>query len=164
MINESNQLMFNLIFLEICHESIKSSSDAGSEEPFYKVEKLGFDVGKKVMQRNLLRLPPQRPFAETIDIIKYICKEFWTSLFGKTIDNLKTNHKGTYILTTHNLKSLSIFENDASNSETPKLAVLYLAFPCGLIRGALDSLNIRSLVTAEIPQFPQSTFQIRIQK
>lgn len=162
--DETSQYIFNLIFLEICQNSIKLLGDDNSEAPFYKIENLGFEVGKKMMERILLKFPPHNPFSETIDIIKYICKEFWTSLFGKCIDNLKTNHKGTFILTTLNFKSLTLFQSDSSHPDTPKLAVLYLAFPCGLIRGALMSLRIKSLVTAEIPQFPQSTFQIRIQK
>jgi hypothetical protein len=30
---------------------------------------------------------------EQLDIIKFICKEFWKEVFNKSIDNLKTNHK-----------------------------------------------------------------------
>lgn len=37
----------------------------------------------------------------------------------------------------------------------------YLAYPCGLLRGALASLGILATVTAEIPAFPQCIFQIR---
>jgi hypothetical protein len=30
--------------------------------------------------------------------MKFICKELWVLLFKKQIDNLKTNHRGTYVL------------------------------------------------------------------
>lgn len=31
-------------------------------------------------------------------MIKFICKDFWTEIFRKQIDNLRTNHKGVYVL------------------------------------------------------------------
>ena len=31
-------------------------------------------------------------------MIKFICKEIWQVVFLKQIDNLRTNHKGTYRL------------------------------------------------------------------
>ncbi len=30
---------------------------------------------------------------DTLEIIKYICKEFWPFVFKKGIDNLRTNHR-----------------------------------------------------------------------
>lgn len=30
---------------------------------------------------------------ETLDVIKFICKDLWTVAFRKQIDNLKTNHR-----------------------------------------------------------------------
>ncbi len=30
-------------------------------------------------------------FREVLDVIKFICKEMWTSMYGKQIDNLRTN-------------------------------------------------------------------------
>lgn len=32
-------------------------------------------------------------------MIKFLCKDLWTLLFRKQIDNLKTNHRGTFVLT-----------------------------------------------------------------
>ena len=37
-------------------------------------------------------------FKEEIDIIKFICKEFWSAIFGKQADALRTNHQGIYVL------------------------------------------------------------------
>lgn len=31
-------------------------------------------------------------FTDEIGIMKYVCKEFWMSLFSKQIDNLRTNN------------------------------------------------------------------------
>jgi len=30
---------------------------------------------------------------DTLDVIKFLCKDMWTLLFRKQIDNLKTNHR-----------------------------------------------------------------------
>ena len=30
-------------------------------------------------------------FADSLEVIKFICKEFWSEVFKKQIDNLKTN-------------------------------------------------------------------------
>lgn len=38
----------------------------------------------------------ERPrFSDHLEAIKFICKDFWSELFKKQIDNLKTNHKVT---------------------------------------------------------------------
>lgn len=31
--------------------------------------------------------------SENLDVIKFLCKEFWSKVFQKQIDNLKTNHR-----------------------------------------------------------------------
>lgn len=30
---------------------------------------------------------------DTLDVIKFLCKDLWSLVFGKNIDNLKTNHR-----------------------------------------------------------------------
>ena len=40
------------------------------------------------------RFSRDRPrFTDTLDVIKFLCKDMWTLLFKKQIDNLKTNHR-----------------------------------------------------------------------
>lgn len=40
------------------------------------------------------RFSRDRPrFTDTMDVIKFLCKDLWTVLFRKQIDNLKTNHR-----------------------------------------------------------------------
>ena len=42
----------------------------------------------------LIRYTMDRPrFSDHLEAIKFICKDFWSELFKKQIDNLKTNHK-----------------------------------------------------------------------
>ena len=46
---------------------------------------------------------PQTP----LDAIKFICKDLWILLFRKQIDNLKTNHRGVFVLTDTRFQPLS---------------------------------------------------------
>lgn len=36
-------------------------------------------------------------FSDHLEAIKFICKDFWSELFKKQIDNLKTNHRVCFI-------------------------------------------------------------------
>ena len=39
------------------------------------------------------RFSRDRPrFTDTLDVIKFLCRDLWTLVFRKQIDNLKTNH------------------------------------------------------------------------
>ena len=40
----------------------------------------------------------------------------------------------------------------------------FLAFTCGLLRGTLSTLGIKSLVTASVAALPACKFQVVIQK
>jgi len=42
-----------------------------------------------------------------LDAIKFICKDLWTLVFRKQIDNLKTNHRGVFVLTDTRFHPLS---------------------------------------------------------
>lgn len=42
----------------------------------------------------LCRFARDRPrFSDNLDVIKFLCKDLWSILFRKQIDNLKTNHR-----------------------------------------------------------------------
>lgn len=42
----------------------------------------------------MCRFSRDRPrFNDTLDVIKFICKDLWTLVFRKQVDNLKTNHR-----------------------------------------------------------------------
>jgi hypothetical protein len=32
-------------------------------------------------------------FADSLEIVKFICKDLWSAAFNKQIDNLRTNHR-----------------------------------------------------------------------
>lgn len=60
------------------------------EAIFYKLEMLGYRVGLGIVER-FSRDKPR--FNDTLDVIKFLCKDLWTLVFRKQIDNLKTNHR-----------------------------------------------------------------------
>jgi Transport protein particle (TRAPP) component len=35
---------------------------------------------------------------DVLDKMKFLCKDFWIKIYMKSIDNLKTNHRGVYLL------------------------------------------------------------------
>uniref|UniRef100_A0A8C2F7L6 Trafficking protein particle complex 6b-like n=1 Tax=Cyprinus carpio TaxID=7962 RepID=A0A8C2F7L6_CYPCA len=58
---------------------------------------------------------------------------------------------GTYVLQDNKFALLTQFSNGKQYlEEAPK----YLAFSCGLIRGALSNLGLESVVTAEVSLMP----------
>ena len=42
-----------------------------------------------------------------LDCIKFVCKDLWMRVFRKQIDNLKTNHRGTFVLIDSRFQPLS---------------------------------------------------------
>lgn len=106
-----------------------------------------------------------------LDTIKYLCKEFWTAVFRKQIDNLKTNHRGVFVLTDNrfepirrcSLPSTPSHGGPGGVDEANRRASLFLSFPTGLVRGALAGLGVEATVSAEIAGagLPGVTFQIR---
>jgi hypothetical protein len=101
---------------------------------FYRLEMLGYRVGQGLVERYVLfLLCPSLPsamrcrltararsfsrdrprFADTMDVIKFLCKDLWMLLFRKQIDNLKTNHRGVYVLTDNSFRPFSRMSTEA---------------------------------------------------
>lgn len=55
-----------------------------------RLESLGFRVGYSLVEKLSKDLPR---FTTELEMMKFICKEFWTKAFGKQVDNLRTNHQ-----------------------------------------------------------------------
>ncbi|KAI9290974.1 transport protein particle component [Neoconidiobolus thromboides FSU 785] len=128
---------------------------------YFKLENLGFRVGMGLAERFTL---DKELFNDTLDMVKFICKEFWLLLFQKQIDNLKTNHRGVYVLNDNNFKWFQTLSTTDPPAVTARQSIIYTWFPCGLIRGALFGLGINAIVVAEAVTLPQCTFQIRVGK
>ncbi|XP_076942124.1 uncharacterized protein LOC143611904 [Bidens hawaiensis] len=138
-----------------------------------RIEAIGYQVGHQLSERYTVDRPR---FTDHLETIKFICKDFWSELFKKPIDNLKTNHRGTFVLQDNKFLWLSRVSADSSvdisgaglepsamSANKPAQATsMHLYFPCGLIRGALSTLGIPCAVTADISNLPACSFVIRI--
>ncbi|KAI9757846.1 MAG: SUMO ligase siz1 [Chaenotheca gracillima] len=133
---------------------------------FYRLEMLGYRVGQGLVER----FSRDRPrFTDTLDMIKFLCKDLWTLVFRKQIDNLKTNHRGVYVLTDNDFRPLGRMSTEAGAQAIPKAqpdtilmqSVQFLWFPCGVVRGALASMGINATVQAETTDLRGATFQIK---
>ncbi|XP_051965612.1 trafficking protein particle complex subunit 6b-like [Xyrauchen texanus] len=121
------------------------------------LEAMGFRVGQGLIERFTKDCPC---FKDDLDIMKFVCKDFWSTIFKKQIDNLRTNHQGTYVLQDNTFPLLTPFSTGKQYlEEAPK----YLAFSCGMIRGALSNLGLESVVTAEVSLMPSCKFQVVVQ-
>lgn len=59
------------------------------------LEYIGFSTGYRIIERLTREMPR---FKDELDTMKFICTDFWASVFKKQIDNLRTNHQGMEIL------------------------------------------------------------------
>lgn len=98
---------------------------------------------------------------DILDIMKFVCRDVWKCLYNKQMDNLRTNHRGTFVLVDNNYKLINNLNSSKGNPDTLAKAKVYLWFPCGIIRGILMSFGIDANVTAEITQFPSIAFNIQ---
>ncbi|KAL6041380.1 Trafficking protein particle complex subunit 6B [Balamuthia mandrillaris] len=152
---------FDFLMMEMVDYVIKSAGNgeggngsAANTQVYEKLENLGFRVGQGMVER--VAKDKQR-LQTSLECIKFLCKDFWNTLYNKSIDNLRTNHKGVFVLTDKHFHWLSHV------GASPELAANYITFPCGIIRGALDNLGIACSVTADISAVPTCVFTIKTQ-
>ncbi|KAG6498353.1 hypothetical protein ZIOFF_046265 [Zingiber officinale] len=85
----------------------------------------------------------------------------WLELFKKQIDNLKTNHRGTFVLQDNKFRWFTLVsidpsseDDEASQGSSSEAANMLLHFPCGIIRGALSNVGISCAVSADASNLP----------
>ncbi|KAK7453360.1 hypothetical protein VKT23_011624 [Stygiomarasmius scandens] len=126
-----------------------------------RLEAIGMHVGANFAER-LCR--DRSLFTETLDVVKFICKDLWAACWDKQVDNLRTNHRGVYVLQDNAFKTISRLSSWQGRPEAIKRAKMYVAMPAGLIKGALQRLGYNAVVTPEITSLPQCTFQVKLPK
>ncbi|KAI9477440.1 hypothetical protein LPJ78_001646 [Coemansia sp. RSA 989] len=129
------------------------------EQVFVKLESVGFRVGTRLAERFA---PVNRRLTDTLEIVKFICKDIWMLLFNRQIDNLKTNHRGIYVLQDNKFKWFLRMSGNNGGAAAARRAQPYIWLPCGIIRGILDSFGVSTVVVAETLGLPQCTFQIKV--
>ncbi|XP_078517065.1 trafficking protein particle complex subunit 6A isoform X2 [Lissotriton helveticus] len=154
----ADETLFEFLHMEMVDHVYKSQR-LDEQEPtkcLAVLEGMGFRVGQGLIERLTKDTPT---FKDELEILKFICKDLWTNIFKKQIDNLRTNHQGTYVLQDNRFHLLTQLSSSKQYlEEAPK----FLAYTCGLVKGALSNLGINSTVTAEVPVMPACKFQVMI--
>lgn len=140
--------------------NILDSELTDSDEVSIRVETYGYNLGLKIAEVLLYKSSGSK-VVDILDIMKFVCRDAWRCLYNKQMDNLRTNHRGTFVLVDNNFKLISQLNSSKGMQDTLAKSKVYLWFPCGVIRGILMSFGIESNVTAEITQFPAVVFNIQ---
>ncbi|PWN24786.1 hypothetical protein BDZ90DRAFT_234737 [Jaminaea rosea] len=111
-----------------------------------RMESVGASVGANLAER-LSRDRP--PLNSTLDVLKFLCKDFWIALWEKQVDGLRTNHRGVYVLQDHHFKPLLRISTPHGTASAAAIAKVYLPHSVGLLRGALARLGVQATVVAE---------------
>ncbi|KAJ8904221.1 hypothetical protein NDN08_000746 [Rhodosorus marinus] len=120
------------------------------------VHGMGYDVGQRLIER----LSTDHLKMETnLEVVKYICKDFWEETFKKQIDVLKTNNKGRFVLQDNNFRWI----RKASRNDPSQLKVEdFLTFPAGIVCGAMNRLGVDCTVSADAASAPMCIFTVEI--
>ncbi|KAK7099459.1 trafficking protein particle complex subunit 6b-like [Littorina saxatilis] len=154
----ADEVPFEFLHMELVDHIHNTSTKEENDTCIAKLESLGYRVGLSLIERFTKDCSR---FKDELDMMKFICKDFWNLVYKKQIDNLRTNHQGVYVLQDNKFRFLTQLSNGKQYMEA---APKYLAFPCGLIRGELCSPGINCIVTAEVSAMPACKFQIQIQR
>ncbi|KAJ8259940.1 hypothetical protein GJAV_G00175230 [Gymnothorax javanicus] len=151
----ADEALFQFLHNELIQYVYKSAEHGEMENGrcISKLENIGFRVGQGLIERFTR---DTARFKDELDVMKFVCKDFWTSVFKKQIDNLRTNHQGIYVLQDNKFRLLTQL---SSGKQYLEHAPKYLAFTCGLVRGSLANLGVKSIVTAEVSVMPACKFQ-----
>lgn len=127
--------------------SNKRASECDDTHSFFNLQLLAPPT-----PRRLSRDRP--PLPTTLDVLKFLCKDFWIAIWDKQVDGLRTNHRGVYVLSDHAFKPLQRLSGHNSNDPSDTTSQQYFAkmqlpHSVGLLRGALSRLGVNATVVAE---------------
>lgn len=142
--------------------NVLDSSLLATDEVSLRVENHGYTLGLKVAELLLYKSNSTHghKIVDILDIMKFVCRDVWKCLYNKQMDNLRTNHRGTFVLVDNHYKLIANLNSARGIQDTISKSKVYLWFPCGIIRGILMSFGVAANVTAEITAFPSVTFNI----
>lgn len=142
--------------------AIFESEHLSQDEATLRIESYGYATGLRLTEVLMYKTAGQlNKIVDILDIMKFVCRDVWKSLFNKQMDNLRTNHRGTFVLIDNDHRLISGLNSSKGLPDSINKARTYLWFSCGLIRGVLMSFGIEAYVAAEISQFPAVIFNIQ---
>ncbi|CAB4254214.1 similar to Saccharomyces cerevisiae YOR115C TRS33 One of 10 subunits of the transport protein particle (TRAPP) complex of the cis-Golgi which mediates vesicle docking and fusion [Maudiozyma barnettii] len=129
---------------QLIHDLLDTKDEDKYNKVIDRVRNIGFQVGNKLSELLIFTNNPNLQFKDMdiLLIMKFVCRDVWKQLYGKQIDNLKTNHRGTFYLFDYDYPPIREFciEENALKKEL-KLVEPFLEFPVGIIKGVLASLG-----------------------
>ncbi|OBZ79572.1 Trafficking protein particle complex subunit 6B, partial [Grifola frondosa] len=128
----------------------KAAGDDEEEELRARLEAIGMHVGANTAER---LCHDRGLFSDTLDAIKFVCKDLWAACWDKQVDNLRTNHRGVYVLQDNAFKPISRVSGWEGRGESVRRSKLYVAMPAGIIRGALARLGFQAAVVQNVRIF-----------
>lgn len=104
---EEDMVKANALQSSTARDSVQNKDGAEDEVLRARLETLGTHVGANLVERcvslsfnfakdelSYARLVRDRPrFVDTLDSVKFVCKDVWTVVWDKQVDNLRTNHR-----------------------------------------------------------------------
>lgn len=132
-----------------------------SDDVTLRIEAYGYALGTRLTEVLMYKSPSNAKIIDVLDIMKFLCRDVWKCLYGKQMDNLRTNHRGTFVLIDNDYRLISALNSGKGTPDSISKARSYVWFPCGIIRGILLSFGIDAYTSAEISQFPAVTFNIQ---
>ncbi|KAF8003175.1 hypothetical protein HF325_002420 [Metschnikowia pulcherrima] len=141
--------------------AIFDSELLNSEDVQLRVEGYGYDLGLRLTEVLMYKAATKLKIVDVLEIMKFICRDVWRCLYGKQMDNLRTNHRGTFVLIDNKYKVTAGFSSENGKADVVAKARTYTYLPCGIIRGILLSFGIDAYVSADNSQFPAVSFNIQ---
>ena len=132
------------------------SLDVQCEVLYGKLESLGYSVGHRLVERYTKDV---NWLSSELDMIKFVCKEFWLAVWKRQVDKLQTNYKGVYVLHDQHFRLLQHIrpvhpaeshDREREREQLDEQARVYVAFSAGVLRGALMNLGVTATVRADV--------------
>ncbi|CDO96434.1 unnamed protein product [Kluyveromyces dobzhanskii CBS 2104] len=122
------------------HNANDDQKDKSNERLF----KIGSGIGSKMTELLIFSNNPNLSFnsMDALGMVRFICKEVWKQLYGKQIDNLKTNHRGVFYLFDYEFQPIQNFALDDDEKVLLDVVAPYIQVPLGVISGILTSLGV----------------------
>lgn len=71
---------------------------------------------------------PLAPVPDPLETVKFICKDVWIALYDKQVDNLRTNHRGVYVLHDNAFRPLARVSGSGNDKEVSRM-VQFVSLP-----------------------------------
>ncbi|KAG0673249.1 Transport protein particle 33 kDa subunit [Kluyveromyces marxianus] len=125
-------------------QELYNANDEQRERVYERLFKIGKGIGSKITELLIFSNNPNLSFShmDTLGMVRFICKEVWKLLYGKQIDNLKTNHRGVFYLFDYEFEPIQNFSIDDDEEKLLKMVAPYVQVPLGVISGILTSLGV----------------------